>query len=145
LYQGQFDFVNYTTQIHDFDPSFSPTGAFWTMRLPDDNPLIVDFDNGEATLIADLDVLDYTKIPNALALGPAVPANVTYELRWKGPVSRDITVSDATNGFRGRFLENQATLSWSATEAGFKFASDPASTSTSVFAELGREFNGIFF
>ena len=115
------------------------------MPVPDDNPLLVDFEGASATMIADLDVLDYTSIPNSITLGPAVPASVTFELRWSGPVSRDITVQDKDNGFRGRFLENTATISWSASRAGFSFVSDPASTSTSVFAELGRESNGIFF
>jgi hypothetical protein len=131
--------------VHDFNSGFSPAGVVWTVRLPRGNPLLVDFEAAEATLIADLDMQDYTKIPNSLALGPAVPANVTFELRWSGPINRDITVQDAANGFRGRFLENKATLSWTATRAGFKFVSDPANTSTSVFAELGRESNGIFF
>jgi hypothetical protein len=123
----------------------SPNGVFWTVRLPDDNPLLVDFQAGEATLIADIDVLDYTKIPNSLALGPAVPAAVTYDLEWSGPIARDINVRDTTNRFRGRFLENKAALAWSASRAGFKFVSDSADTSTSVFAQLGRERNGLFF
>ena len=80
------------------------------MRLPRDNPLAIDFDAGEAILIADLDVLDDTTVPNALNLGPAVPTNVTFEVRWSGPINRDITVQDAANGFRGEFKENQATL-----------------------------------
>ena len=113
--------------------------------MPPDNPLIIDFEDGEATLIADLDVLDYTKVPNARALGAAVPANVTYELRWSGPISRDLTVQDTTNGFAGTFQENQATLTWSASQPGFTFVSDPANTSTSLLAQLGRERNGIFF
>jgi hypothetical protein len=113
--------------------------------LSDDDVLLVDFEAGEATLIVDIDVLDHTKKENAFVLGPAVPAALTYEVRWRGPTKRDITVQDANNGFRGRFLENQATLSLSVSQAGFKFVSDPANTSTSVFAQLGREFNGIFF
>jgi hypothetical protein len=115
------------------------------MPLPRDNPLTIDFEAGETTLIADLDVLDYANIPNAAALGPAVPANITFELRWSGPIKRDITFQDSTRTFRGRFLENQATLSWSASRSGFSFASDAANTSTSVFAELARESNGLFF
>lgn len=112
--------------------------------MPDDNPLLINFDEAEATLIADLDVLDYTNIPNALSLGAAVPADLTYELRWSGPITREVGFRDATNGFRGLYLENQAALSWTASRAGFTFASDPANTSTSVFAQLGRESNGIF-
>jgi hypothetical protein len=115
------------------------------MPLPHDNPLTIDFEAGAATLIADLDVLDYTSIPNAVTLGPAVPANVTFELRWSGPIKRDITFQDPTRTFRGRFLENQAILSWSASRSKFSFVSDAANTSTSEFAELARESNGLFF
>jgi hypothetical protein len=115
------------------------------VQLPEDNPLLVNFEAGEATLITDIDILDYTKVPNARALGPAVPAAVNYQLRWSGPIKREATVRDADNGFRGLFRENQATLSWSVSQAGFKFVSDAANTSTSVFAQLGRESNGIFF
>jgi hypothetical protein len=137
--------MQFSTQVHDFDPGFSPNGVFWTMPLPRDNPLTIDFEAGAATLIADLDVLDYTSIPNAGVFGPAVPANVKFDLRWSGPIKRDITFQDSTRTFRGRFLENQATLSWSASRSKFAFVSDAANTSTSVFAELARESNGLFF
>jgi hypothetical protein len=135
----------FTTQVHDFNPGFSPNDVLWTMRLPDDNPLLVDFDAGEATVIGDLDLGDYTKIPNSLSLGAGVPAGVTFELRWSGPISREVSVRDAAHGFRGLFRENTATLTWSASRSGFKFVSDAANTSKSVFAQLGRESNGIFF
>ena len=96
-------------------------------------------------MIGDLDLTDYTKVPNSLALGAGVPAGVTFELRWSGPITREVPVRDADHGFRGLFKENTATLAWSASRAGFKFVSDPANTSKSVFAQLGRESNGIFF
>jgi len=48
--------------------------------------------------IADLDVLDYTKVPNAVALGRAIPSEVTYEVRWSEPISRDIGVRDTDRG-----------------------------------------------
>jgi hypothetical protein len=115
------------------------------MPLPNDNPLLINFETAEATLIADLDMLDYTTAANALVFGAAVPASVRYEVRWSGPISRDITVRDSDHGFRGRFLENTARVSCSASRAGFKFVSDPASTSTTLFAQLGRESNGVFF
>jgi hypothetical protein len=135
----------FTTQVHDFNPGFSPNNTLWTVQLPEDNPLFMNFDAGEATVIGDLDLGDYTKIPNSLSLGAAVPAGVTFELRWSGPVTRMTSVRDAANGFRGLFKENSATLSFSASRSGFKFVSDAANTSKSVFAQLGRESNGIFF
>jgi hypothetical protein len=153
LYQGQYDFTGFTTNVHDFHAplGFSPSGVLWTMPLPDDNPLLLNFDAGvaaEATMIGDLDLLDYGTFPNALALGALgapVPTDVSFEMRWSGPISRMVSVSDSDHGFRGLFMENSATLSWTASRAGFTFASDPASTSSTVFAQLGQESNGIFF
>jgi hypothetical protein len=147
LYQGQYDFTGFTTNVHDFHAplGISPSGVLWTMPLPRDNPLLINFDAAEATLIADLDLLDYGTFPNALALGAGVPADITFEVRWRGPISRIVSVQDSAHSFRGQFLENAAALSWSASRAGFTFASDPASTSTSSFAQLGQESNGIFF
>jgi hypothetical protein len=145
LYQSQFDFQMFSTQVHDFNPGFSPNDVVWTVPLPRDNPLLLNFDAAEATVIGDLDLGDYTKIPNSLSLGASVPANVTFELRWSGPASREVSFRDTANGFRGLYKENSATLAWSATRAGFKFVSDAANTSKSVFAQLAQESNGIFF
>jgi hypothetical protein len=131
-------------QVHAYDPSFSPNGLFWTTPLPQDSALEIDFEGGEATLIVDIDLRDFTKKANSQALGAAVPAAITYDLRWSGPVKREASVLDQENGFRGLFKENQATLSWSVSETGFIFVSDAANTSTTVFAQLGREANGIF-
>jgi hypothetical protein len=68
LYQGQYDFNSFTTMVHDFNPGFSVNGVLWTTQLPDDNPLLINFDAAEATLIADIDLLDCGNAPNALAL-----------------------------------------------------------------------------
>jgi hypothetical protein len=107
--------------------------------------LLINFDAAEATLIADLDLVDYGNIPNAVALGAAVPATVNYQVRWSGPISRLVSVADKDHSFRGQFMENTASLTWSASRLGFTFASDPANTSKSLFAQLGQESNGIFF
>jgi hypothetical protein len=39
----------------------------------------------------------------------------------------------------------EATIAWSARQAGFTFQSDPAATSKTVYAELGHERNGVFY
>lgn len=91
------------------------------------------------------DVEDYFNIPNAL-LGPTppIPASVSFELRWSG-VTKRVHLRDETNHFVGDYIEDMATLRWSAKEEGFHFVSDPANTSTTVFAEIGSERNGVFF
>jgi len=100
---------------------------------------------GTASLhIADQQMGDFIKVPSSLMHGPSVPATISYDVRWSGP-GKPVSINDAKNGFAGEFLENAATVSASATRQGFQFVSDPAATSKSVFAVLGRERNGIFF
>src|SRR5262249_3857912 len=86
-----------------------------------------------------------------------VPATVSFDVVWHRPVSRQVTVSDATDQFAGTFDENQATVLWSAqSTSGFRFnaragnslTSTPGApdiTTTYFFAEVGYEQNGIFF
>ena len=144
-YQGQFDFVNFATQNHDFDPGFSSQNVFWTVVLPNDS-VVVNPGTGAAELhVHDLHIRDYSNFPNAAALGPYVDATVSFDVVWGGPASPAVRVRDEANGFAGDFRENQATVVFSATEAGLTFTTDPVSTQTSVFAEVGHERNGIFF
>lgn len=112
--------------------------------MPNDS-VRVNFGAGEASIkVADLDLEDYGNIVNALMDGPSVPAMASYHIRWHG-VNRVDEVSDPVNHFQGRFIENSATIEWSASEEGFTFVSDPADTTTTEFALIGRERNGVFF
>ena len=63
---------------------------------------------------------------------------------WSG-VTKRVHLRDEQNHFVGNFIEDTASMAWSAEEEGFKFVSDPADTSTSIFAEIGSERNGVFF
>ena len=89
-------------------------------------------------------IRDFTSIPNALSHGSSTPATVSFHLRWSG-VTKRVKTRDVVNGFAGGFIENNATLEWSAQKDNFLFVSDPANTSTSAFAEVGHERNGVFF
>ncbi len=105
----------------------------------------VDLDTGSASLaVSNLAVEDYHDLANALKDGPSVPATVSFHVAWSS-MTRRVKIRDTSSGFAGQFVENTATIAWSATEAGFSFQSDPASTSTSMFAEVGKERNGVFF
>jgi hypothetical protein len=166
VYQGQFDFNNFSTQIHDFDPGFGPpvssaggngegTRVFWTVAIPDSD-VTVDGTSGKAEMhVHDLQIRDYFNIPNAL--GPVetttfASATVSFDVVWSGPVTRRINVRDGTNGnnFAGEFAENQVTVTWSATNSlGFSFTANPGTLATSVpdagpIAEIGHERNGDF-
>lgn len=100
--------------------------------------------------VEDLPLFDFFNIPNALfriKTPPPVslPASCSFDIRWQGPVTNRSHLEDPTNHAVGDFVLSQATMTWSAQNStGFKFVSDPAGT-TSVFAQLGRMRNGVFF
>jgi hypothetical protein len=93
---------------------------------------------------SNLETRDFHDLVNTLKRGPSVPADVSFRIRWSGVTTR-VKLRDNTNQFVGDFIEDTATVGWSAKQKGFKFVSAPASTSTSLFAEIGRERNGVFF
>ena len=77
----------------------------------------------------------------------------SLEIEWSGIFSRD-TANEPVNKMRGNFVENKARIAVTATTPksavtalsnghGFRFVSDPASTSVSNFAEIGQGQNGI--
>jgi hypothetical protein len=68
---------------------------------------------------------------------------VSYKIRWSEGGS-PLTIDDGSKfHFDGR--RTNGFISWSAHEAGFSFQSDPASTTTTNFALVGRERNGVFY
>src|SRR5262249_10356743 len=100
--------------------------------------------------VQNLPVEDYFNLPNALADGPEVDATISFDVVWSTPITRRLNFQNSTaiDPFAGEFVENQATVSWSASnENGFSFTSNPgnASTSVDVFNELSHVSNGIFF
>jgi hypothetical protein len=147
LYRGQFDFTNFSTQVHDFDPGIHPypAGLFWTqtgIRLGE-----IDLEDGEAHMSAShLPERDFFNIPNALLrfqTPVSVEASASFDIHWSGPVTSRGPVK--TPGTSGQLSMCQADMTWSARNSlGFKFVSDPHGT-TSAFAQLGRVRNGVFF
>jgi hypothetical protein len=153
LFPSQSDLQNKTNQIHDFNPGFGdPVNAnddrtFWTVAIPPADIVYSHPGAGEAEMkVTNLAIEDYFNLGNALMDGPSVGATVSFDVVWTGNVTRHVNEKDATNQFAGEYAETQATVTWSGNNAnGFSFMSDPASTSTSNFAETGHEHNGIFF
>jgi hypothetical protein len=106
----------------------------------------VDGISGKAELkVSGLAIEDYGTLGNALSEGASVPATVSFDVTWSGPVTQRLNVTDAAHTFAGEYAVNQAKASFSASESGFTFTSNAASTSTSLFAQTGHERNGIFF
>ena len=138
-------------QIHDLNPStFPPVGLFWTIELPEDS-VEVEFGKGKASLRGfDVPVFDYGTLSNAL-FGP-VPSplprgSVSFKVVWSGggqPVNVRNT-DPVYGGFAGQFIRNKAQMEWTARVGHYTFVSDPLATSSSSFAEIGREQNGSFF
>jgi hypothetical protein len=104
---------------------------------------------GRGSMVAtELAMSDFFSIPNALfhLQSPvSVPATVSFDLEWIGPVTERRSIQDAVNGFAGEFFATRASMAWSAHGSGFHFTSDPAASSTSVQAVVGNERNGQFF
>ena len=71
---------------------------------------------------------------------------MTFHNSWSGVVDRfSVTNRKDGNRYRGRYAQvSSATVDWSVSQEGFSFTSTPGSPVT-VFAEVGRERNGVFF
>jgi len=117
------------------------------VELPDDS-VHIDFAKGTASLEAfDVPVFDYGTLSNAL-FGP-VPSplprgSVSFKVVWSGggqPVNVRNT-DPVYGGFAGQFIRNKAQMEWTARVGHYTFVSDPLATSSSSFAEIGREQNG---
>lgn len=145
---------------HSWDAGLSPTDVFWAARLPEGS-VHVDLDDGSARLrVQNLCVYDAFTVANSI-MGVARTVNQvkgiinSLEIEWSGVISRD-AANEPVNKMRGNFVENKARIAVTATTPrtmvttmsnghGFRFVSDPASTSKSNFAEIGEEQNGIFY
>ena len=138
------------SQIHDLNPTaFPPTGLFWTLEIPGD-AIQVNPGKGSAVMVANhIPILDYHDIPNALfGGGPApIPGTVSFKVMWSGVKERlNIRNTDSVyGGFAGEFVRNDAQMEWTATVGDYQFVSAPLATSSSSFAEIGKERNGAFF
>ena len=148
LYRGQYDFANFTTQVHDFDPGIHPYpgGLFWTVPIGSQDP--VNLGTGTARMnVQNLAVKDFFDIPNALFRfeGPpdSIDSTCSFDIQWTGPVASRGPVT-SPSGSAGELVMTSATMTWSATRAdGFRFVSNSSGT-TSAFAQLGKVRNGVF-
>jgi hypothetical protein len=130
-----------TNQIHDYNPGIASNGLFWTMPV-DDDAIDVNPGKGRASLVAsDVAMPDFFDFVQSLFPSVNVPATVSFDVRWFGGDER-ITREEAD--FAGQFVRTSASIEWSAAQSGFTFQSDPASESTSVYALVGHERNGVF-
>ena len=138
---GQVDLEH---QTNDYNPGSFDDKPFWTIPFSPDGAHI-DLGAERASLVAnDFDLPDFHDVKSALEGGPSVPATVSFNLQWSGVVRR-LRITNETDGFTGFYIEDRATVECSAEQEGFRFVSDPASTSQNVYSVIGRERNGVFF
>jgi hypothetical protein len=115
-----------------------------------ENGVDVNLGTGSALLeVSNAPILDYGTIGNALFGGgpPPVPGTVSFKVDWHGVNQRlNIRNTDPVfGGFAGEFVRNAAQMQWTAKVGDFLFESDALGTSSSSFAEIGHERNGVFF
>lgn len=121
----------------------------------------MDLDSGTASLhVENACVLDAFTVANSI-MGVNRTVNQvkgiidSLRIDWLG-VKATTEANQLANKMRGTFVENTATIAVTATTPstavtplsnghGFRFVSDPASSSVSNFALIGQEQNGVFF
>jgi hypothetical protein len=139
-------------QNHDFNPGIDSRGLFWTVAVPE-RLTSIDLENGTARFHANnMAIPDYHDFPNSIGVRTppiaTIPSFVSFDMRWKAKPDAKLTrLTDTTNHFRGRFLDSNATITWSAKQpsTGFTFKSAPANTSKTISGVIGHERNGKFF
>ncbi len=121
----------------------------------------VNLSQGTASLhVENLCVLDAFTVANSLAgvnrtVNPVSGIINSLHIKWSGITTVE-TADQSANQMRGTFVEGSASIAVTATTPrteettlsnghGFRFASDPASTSVSHFALIGQEQNGVYF
>ena len=134
------------SQVHDFNGGITASGLFWTLKIPRSD-LVVSPDGKTTTLT----VVDQPVIDSFEFLGQnSVPATVSFSITWTATgKSRHLTPgspdpTDPSNFAGDIYFRTVATGSFSGSEEGFRFQSDPGASSEGVFAEMGMERNGSF-
>ena len=135
-------------QVHDFNPGVHPfpTGLFWTTAIPS-HSFDFDFEDAEAELeLENFEIDDYGNVVDALTKDKEInTGHINVELNWSGVLKRgNARVSDPATKrkFTTSWINDNASLEWSATEPGFKFRSTSGGTG---FGQIARERNGKFF
>lgn len=140
--------------FHSYDPGVMQTLVTWVAPVPNGSAH-ADLNVGEASLHArNIGVLDAFTVANSLnptrPLGNPVAAQIeSLDIRWAG-VFRSVAFSSAAERFAGNYVEDAATIevtmtTLTGTGHGFRFVSDPASTTVNFFSQIGQERNGVFF
>lgn len=127
----------------------------WTTRVPEGSGE-VDLNGGTAELHAEdiCAVFDAFTVANSFSsnrsLGYASGRIESVDIKWSGVIKSFEGIHDAANKFEGDFFQiGNVTIAVTAvtpksTGHGFRFVSDPATTTVN-YAQIGSERNGVFF
>ncbi len=94
--------------------------------------------------VENLPTKDYGYIVNALLEGPYLPGTCSFRGEWTRSRDRH-HFHHVESQFDARVVFNTAQAWWSAETDVARYVTDDSSTSQSLFAEVGRERNGVFF
>jgi hypothetical protein len=131
-------------QVASINPGNVPGGVLWTLPI-ESTSVECDLSAAIASMNCDNIVTkDFGTLVNDLQHGSSVPVTTSFDVQWSTKLNQ-VQVQDTGQGFRGEFIEIvNATINFSAEESAFTFVSEAAGQNT-VFAEIGREHNGVFF
>lgn len=104
--------------------------------------------NGRATMsVSALEMPDFFNFDNAAVLGPSEPGIVSFHIEWaRSRDRRRFRHGEGTPGqWRANMVINEAKAQWEGESALAHYISDVIETSSSIFAEVGHERNGVFF
>jgi hypothetical protein len=145
---------------HSWDGGLSPTSVFWAVRVPN-GAAHVNLNRGTASLhVENVCVFEAFTVANSI-MGVNRTVNLVLgiinalDIEWSGITTME-TANQPLNQMRGTFVEGTASIAVTATTPrtmvsalsnghGFRFVSDPASTSVNHFALIGQEQNGVYF
>ena len=147
---------------HSYDPGVSESDVFWTTEILESS-VTFSMRREEASLtLRNVRVFDVFTVANSLDPHHPIPkVNAVINrmrINWSDTTARRSHVN-CVDAFRGEFFEDNATIEVVVTTPpgaasacppraarhGFRFVSDPAETTVSHFAQIGRERNGVFF
>ena len=133
-----------SSPVHDFNGGIAPSGLFWTVPLPAGSVVVAP---GGKTLTVDARDITLIDTFTAPSFGN-VAGTVNFQMTWTGRSGRvrrgrgRMAKAGTTAAFAGRFFKKaNATGTFSGSQPAFSFTSGPT---TSLFAELGTEKNGVF-
>lgn len=131
-------------KIASFHQPIAPNGLYWTGSIPASGLTLSQDGRSANVTVRNYAVLDQPKAP--VSMDPSYQAVLDFQITWSahGPM---IGYTEPKKRYRLRFFAASAKIAYTARvpERNLVITSDPIETSSSVFAMIGTESNGVFF